>query len=206
MESKEILEKFNTEFAEINAQGGLQLALRWSGEQLAQAGERLRKANDADRQARGAELLVIAGAHIATLSEAQLDPDAFATQAMAVLTVIMERVDPEKMASLYLGCLQMLCIMGARWLYGVKGDADIMQGMTIMSEVYGLFLATAHNFMPRFGASDDMKKFYDHLRHITADNAEEIRLFRGMPLQPTMAADVLADILARLRALGVELY
>ncbi len=202
MQENEILDRFNTELQQVHASGGLDATLRWTGEQLALAGERLRTADAGSRTARAAELLVIAGSHVDALAAAGMDGDALATQAMALLTVIMSKVNPEEFPSLYLQCLQALCLRASAFLYTVQ-PADTMQASQIVSQTFGLFIATAHAYMPRFGASDDMRRFYDRLRHMAAQAGEDVSHFRGHLIVPTLAADILADNLSRLSALGV---
>ena len=94
MTTKEILDNFHTELQKIQQDGDQELVLRWTGEQLAMAGERLKKAKPDERAARGAELLVIAHPHVDALEAVGMAGQALATQAMAILTVLMSKVNP----------------------------------------------------------------------------------------------------------------
>ncbi len=189
MTSAEILDSFHSELSHI-AEVSPDDVLRWTGEQLAAAGERLRTATKEDRTARAAELLVIAHPHIEALAAAGEAQEAFATQVMALLTVFHARVNPEDFAGLYLQTLQALCNLAGGYVYSAQGSQAIQASQTA-GYIFGLFIATAHNYMPRFGASEQMRRFYDHMRHMAANAGEDISHFQGHRIVPTMAIDIL---------------
>ena len=211
MTSEERLGRFFEELQRVRAQEPQQ-ALRWTGEELAAASDRLSAATSgggrtcsvsdgaegSGRRELAAELLVIAYAHVEELKMAEMPDEALLTLVMAALTVLHARVSPEEFASLWLQKLQAMCHTATVWS---MSGASPMAAQTVLSELYGLFIATAHSYMPRFGASESMRRFYDQLRHATATDpeaAEATRLFRGMPIVPTMAIDILTDVAVRL--------
>ena len=189
MDSKEILDAFYAGLNEVGAEGP-EAVLRWTGEQLAAAGERLRTAEGDTRAARAAELLVIAYPHVESLSGAGMADEALATQVMALLTVLHARVSPEEFPALYLQSLEALCLKASEYVYSVTPDRA-MRASQLSASVFGLFIATAHDYIPRFGASDEIRRFYDHLRHISAGSGEDVTHFRGHRIVPTLAIDIL---------------
>lgn len=198
----EVLEDFNEGLEAVQKAEGLEGTLRWTGEQLAAASDRLACASADVRTSRAAELLVIAWPHVQALAAAGLCADAFATQNMAMLTVLRSRVSPESFASLWLQALQGMCLMAAQLIESADGkNASTLADIT--AHTYGLFIATARDFIPRFGSSDDMRRFYDHMRHMASQAGEDVSHFQGHRIVPTLAIDVFADNAARLVAVGV---
>lgn len=193
-DSASILEHYHTELAAIQSGGEISEILRWTGEELAMAGERLHVATDESRIARCAELLVIAHPHVEALSASGMADEALRTQAMAMLTVLHARVSPESFAGLWLQSLQLLCLKASDNVYADPSATG--RASRAASEAFGLFLATAHSYMPRYGADEGMRRFYDHLRQISASAGEEVSHFQGHRIVPTMAIDILSDIIA----------
>lgn len=211
MTSEERLGRFFGELQKVRTQEPQQ-ALRWTGEQLAAASDRLsaatadsvstrtgtEKSEGSGRRELAAELLVIAYAHVEELKTSGMPDEALLTLAMAALTVLHARVSPEEFPSLWLQTLQALCHTATVWS---MSGAEPIAAHTVLSGIYGLFLAEAHSYMPRFGASESMRRFYNQLRHATAADPEATaatRLFRGMPILPTMAIDILTDVAVRM--------
>ena len=197
MDSKEILDAFRAGLMEVSAAEDSDAVLRWTGEQLAMAGERLRKAKGDDRVPRAAELLVIAHPHVEALGAAGLAKEALATQTMTILTVLHARVSPESFPALYLQSLQALCLCAGAYSYQAPGP-EVMEASQLAGYIFGLFIATAHDFIPRFGASDDLRRFYDHLRHAAAKGGEDVSHFQGHRIAPTLAIDILTYTAVRL--------
>lgn len=189
MTSAKILDNYHAELQHI-AEESPDDVLRWTGEQLATAGERLRTAKADERTARAAELLVIAHPHIEALAAAGEAKEALATQVVALLTVFHARVNPEDFAGLYLQTLQALCSLAGGYVYSAQGP-QAMQASQTAGYIFGLFIATAHSYIPRFGASEQMRRFYDHMRHMAANAGEDISHFQGHRIVPTMAIDIL---------------
>ena len=202
MTTKAILDNFHPELQKIQQDGDQELVLRWTGEQLAMAGERLKKAKPDERAARGAELLVIAHPHVDALEAVGMAGQALATQAMAILTVLMSKVNPEEMPQLYMRSLEQLCMCAAILTSSLQNDT-VVQAVQIAAQCFGLFIATAHSYMPRFGAPDDLRRLYDQLRHQSAQAGESVTHFQGHRIVPQLAADILADTLARLKSMGM---
>ncbi|MCM1067055.1 MAG: hypothetical protein NC418_05715 [Muribaculaceae bacterium] len=201
-DSKAILDAF---FGGLEAvrEEGLEATLRWTGEQLAAASDRLAHASADHREARAAELLVIAYPHVEALTAVGMELEAFATQNMAMLTVLRARVNPEGFASLWLQSLQALCI-GASQLIAPDTCSNPAMMADIVAHTYGLFIATAHSYIPRFGCDDAMRRFYDHMRHMAAQAGEDLSHFRGHRMAPTLAIDVLTDNAARIASVSEE--
>lgn len=197
-----VLDDFNAGLEAVQQAEGIEGTLRWSGEQLAAASDRLARAGEADRPTRAAELLVIAWPHVQALAAVGMATDAFATQNMAMLTMLQARVSPEAFPSLWLQALQGLCIMASQLIESADGSNAAMAA-DITAHTYGLFIATAHDFIPRFGSSDEMRRFYDHMRHMASQAGEDVSHFQGHRIVPTLAIDILADNAARLTAMGV---
>ena len=195
-DSKALLDAFFTGLEAVRAEG-MEATLRWTGEELAAASDRLAHAGADSRSASAAELLVIAHPHIEALDAVGMAAEAFATRNMAMLTVLQARVNPENFASLWLQSLQGLCI-GASQLIAPDSCTNPSMMADIVAYTYGLFIATAHSFIPRFGCDDSMRRFYDHMRHMAAQAGEDLSHFRGHRIAPTLAIDILADNAARL--------
>lgn len=195
------LDAFFGTMQEVATSEGPDAVLRWTGEQLAMASDRLAKADGEERRERAAELLVIAHVHVDALSAASMQGDALGTQTLAMLTVIRARVNPEGFATLWLQSLQALCIAASEFIY--SSDSVTPQASQIAAQIFGLYIATAHDYMPRFGASDADRRFYDHLRHIASEAGEDVTHFQGHRIVPTLAIDILTDTAMRLAALGV---
>ncbi len=203
MNSKEILDEYYKNLETISADGDQEAVLRWTGEQLALAGERLKASSPEDVVARASELLVITRPHVEALHSVGMAGDALATQALALLTALMGKANPEDMPQLYMRSLESLCMCAAMYTSTLQ-DSRVAQASQIAAQCFGLFVATAHSYMPRFGAPDDLRLLYDKLRRQAQQAGEEVTHFRGNIIVPQMAVDILADSLSRLRALGVE--
>lgn len=197
-----LLDDFADGLAAVREAEGLDGVLRWTGEQLAAASDRLAKARKDECKPRAAELLVIAWPHVQALAAASMPADALATQNMAMLTVLQAKVSPESFASLWLQSLQGLCLMAAGFIEQADGRVSSIAA-DIAAHSYGLFIATAHSYIPRFGCSDEMRRFYDHMRHMAAVAGEDVSHFQGHRIVPTLAIDIFADNAARLAAIGV---
>ncbi len=203
-ESRKLIDDYYEGLHEVEASEGPEGVLRWSGEQLAAASDRLAGAKSDARKPCAAELLVIAYPHVEALSAAGMPADALATQTLAMLSVLRARVNPEEFAALWLQSLQVLCVKASEYIY--SGDAGAsLQPSQIAGQIFGLFIATVRDYIPRFGISDGMRRFYDHLRHIATEAGEDISHFQGHRIVPTLAIDILTDTAARLAALGVEM-
>ena len=201
-DSRRRLESFHAELDRLNEDGDAQTLVRWTGEQLAAANDRLAKSAAGDRTDTAAELLVISFPHVSALAQVGMPGEALATDVLTLLTVLHARVNPEDLGSLWLESLQGLCAFAAQYLAADGGSAGL-QPSQIAGQIYGLFLATAHVYIPRFGASDAMRRFYDHLRHIASQAGEDISHFQGHRIVPTMAIDILGDTASRLASLGL---
>ncbi len=193
--SRQILDAFYTELQAIAQDGNPDTMLRWTGEQLALASDRLAKAPASGRENRAAELLVIANPHVNALATTGDTLEALATQAMAMLSVLRAKVSPEAFPSLWLQNLQMLCNLVGQCLY----ENRYPQVDAVAAHIFGLYIATARDYIPRFGADDATRRFYDHLRHISAKAGEDITHFQGHRIAPTLAIDILTDTLVRLQ-------
>ena len=166
------------------------------------AGERLAKCPAAERADYAAELIVVSFPHVSALAQVGLVGEALATDVITLLSVLNARVNPEDFAKLWLESLQGLCLFAAQYLAADGGNTGL-QPSQIAGQLYGLFIATAHDYISRFGASDSIRRFYDHLRHVARDAGEDVTHFQGHRIVPTMAIDILADTASRLASLGL---
>lgn len=203
MKNNEILDEYYSNLKTVSADGDHEVLLRWTGEQLALAGERLKASSPDDLDARASELLVITRPHVDALHGVGMAGDALATQALALLTALMSKANPEKMPGLYMRSLECLCLCAAMYTSSLQDDR-VSQASQIAAQCFGLFVATANSYIPRFGAPDDLRQLCDRLRRQAKQAGEEVTHFRGNVIIPQMAVDILADTLSRLSALGVE--
>ena len=178
--------------------------LRWTGEELARAAERLRTAPEADRPLRAEEMLVTAHHHIQALADAGMADQALATSLLAPLTVIMSHVSPEAIPVPYCHSLA-LAAMAATDYFGTQqtsGAADM--AAAIAGAVTALFAATVRAYSAGGAIPEQLVTLAGQLTEVAKANDTYTATFDGHEIVPTMAIDILVDSLNRLRSLGVE--
>lgn len=195
------LENYLDRLHAIGNEEGLEAAMRFSGEELARFAETLHTAPEDSRPEAAGDFLVVARSHVGFLLQANMPVEAATTLAMAAATVIMEGVNPEKIAGVYLLTLQ----------EAVMGVVDLMMRAQT-DEVFDLIEPVAASLTALADATGDR-----YIGSLTTDRECQKRaglikeLIQAEPtifdrkVEPTMAADILVDAVARLKAFGSEL-
>lgn len=178
--------------------------LRWTGEELARAAERLRTAPESDRPLRAEEMLVTAHHHIQALADAGMADQALATSMLAPLTVIMSHVSPESIPVPYCHSLALAAMAAMDYLgtHQTSGAADM--AAAIAGAVTGLFAATVRAYSSGGAIPAQLVTLSVQLTEVSKANDTYTGTFAGHEIVPTMAIDILVDSLNRLRSLGVE--
>lgn len=189
---------FNDEMMRLADAGNGRDILAYTGEELARVAEELRKATAEELGATAAMLLYVARAHVSALYDAGMATDALATSLMVLMTILMARVDPEEIPMVYLSYLQNLCFLAADTSIEAESTGIDPEGhlSAITSMVVTLATATAQ----AFDADKLSPRIVDIGKRIAAEAAEPATL-NGRPITATMAIDVAADALARLRTM-----
>ncbi len=199
------LQAFNAELRRLAEAGDGRDILAWTGEELARAAEDLRQSAIEDRSAYGVLVLYVSGPHVSTLYDAGMGLEALATASMVLMTCLIEKVDPEKIPSIYTSTLQSTFAIAS----ALANDPSIAMSdrdghLPRIAAMYG---ALANATVDRIGADnlpEQLCAVDAEIRSEISSYPKEMKTFGGKAISATMALDIAADATARLKALGVE--
>lgn len=203
-ETNRYLKTYEEELNRIAATGDTRLLLSWSGEQLAFAAEGLRTASAGDLAGREMILLQVSEPHVMALCRAGMGADALATACMTVMTCIAGAGKPDDFPDVYVGYLQnifLLALTLANDMQLARVDAD-----GHLSRIAALAGALVMALAKRFedSLSPEVRDKNTMIHEDLAMLAPSELTFGGREVVPSMTIDICADIVARLKALGLE--
>ena len=178
--------------------------LRWTGEELAMAAERLRSADATELTLRAEELLVTAHHHIQCLAEGNMPDQALATSLLAPLTVIMSRVNPEDIPVPYCHSLAVAAMASADYFGMQHSSEGLNTAASIYGSVTGLLVSTVKSYSAKTALPSALVSLSEHLSDASKAQDAYTDSFSGHKIVPTMAIDILVDSLNLLRSQGVE--
>lgn len=200
----ERISAFKAEMQRLAEKGDGRDLLAWTGEQLAAAAEELRRSAPDDRTAMALYVMYVSRPHISCLYDAGMPLDALATGLMVLMSCLVQKADPEQMPSGYVAYLQNLFVLATALASNsqlLAADPDGHLGR--IAAMLGALEAATVEAMPALP-----QQFLDTDAAIRAEINElapSERTFDGLPVTATMALDIAADSISRLKSLGLEM-
>lgn len=197
------LQTFNAELQRLVQAGDGRDILAWTGEELAQAAEDLRKSAEKDRSAFGMLMLYIAGPHIAALYDAGMGIEALATSSMVLMTCLIERINPEEIPTIYISTLQTTYATAAALANDPALAMRDPDGH--IARIAAMYGAIACATVDRIGTDNlpgQLCAADDDIRRDIASLPPDMLTFDGKKIGATMALDIAADASARLHSLS----
>lgn len=196
------LQAFNAELRRLAAAGDGRDILAWTGEELARAAEDLRKSAPYDRSAYGVLVLYVAGPHTGALFDAGMGLEALATSSMVLMTCLIEKVDPDKIPTIYTSTLQSTFATAA----ALADDPTLAMRdpdghLARIAAMYGALCCAT---VDRIGAANLPEQICAAdagIRGHIESLPPHMLTFDGKKIGATMALDIAADATARLKSL-----
>lgn len=205
LEKSDALKEFERELAGIGESGDLPALVAYTGEALARFDNRWRLAVNSRQavDAPVAEMLSVALLHCGLLRDIGQEGDADATAIMALVAVDISKADIQKFHGQYIQtCYELSMAMVALADAFADDDfgrahADVLAREALVMFAYACGVCEAAG-LPIVG---EPARLYDQVKDSPAI-AEGVEL-NGHKADPSAPAELLCDMLARLRALGL---
>lgn len=194
----------NTVFTEHKAlveSGRFADAMRLSGENLARAETTLKAAVHAsveDKRTAARDFLDAGTLHLADLHYADMLKEEAATSLMIAATLIIGRINPETIASDYVGWLQKTVLR--------LGDALQQNGVEQLMNHFAMLLkltvVTCDDYAGRFKIDADVLRTGKALKDYLETSGVADTLYTGKPIVPQNAIDIILNTLNVMSATG----
>lgn len=200
------ISEFNAEMQRLASEGDGRDLLAWTGEQLAVAAEELRNAPEGDRTALALYVMYVARPHISCLYDADMPVDALATSLMVLMTCLLSKANPEEMPVGYVAYLQNLFVLATALandhrILAVDTDGHLAR----IAAMLGALATATVKVMENYGLPRNFIETDAAIREDLSSLAPSELSFGGKPIEATMALDIAADAVARLKALDPEI-
>lgn len=200
----ERISAFKAEMQRLAEKGDGRDMLAWTGEQLAAAAEELRKSAPDDRTAMALYVMYVSRPHISCLYDAGMPLDALATGLMVLMSCLVQRVDPAQFPSGYVAYLQNLFVLATALasnpqLLATDPDGHLGRIAAMLGTLEVATVETMSGLPQQFLDTDAA------IRAEIDELAPSERTFDGHPVTATMALDIAADSISRLKSLGLEM-
>lgn len=177
-------------------------ALRQTGEDTSRLSERLlTKADKREDTAR--ELLEASAAHIKCLEEAGMYAIGLATGVLTLLTVILAKVNPEKIPDTYTAYIQDLYLLSIRVCRIPDDNASVRHYLEINMRLGVLALVTFRALCSGTNQDNTIAKRNALFEKMFASVPAEFYIFQNKKITPQSAIDILSDAASRLASLGI---
>lgn len=201
----ERIEAFKAEMQRLADRGDGRDLLAWTGEQLAAAAEDLRRSAPDDRTAMALYVMYVSRPHISCLYDAGMPLDALATGLMVLMSCLVQRVDPAQFPTGYVAYLQNLFVLatalaGNPQLLAADPDGHLGRIAAMLGTLEVATVEAMPGVLPRTFLETDAA-----IRAEIDELAPSERTFDGRPVTATMALDIAADSISRLKSLGLEM-
>ncbi len=178
-------------------------ALATTGEDTARFAERLRNPETASPEV-ALQLMGASKEHIVCLIRADMAAEGLATGVVALLTVLACRISPNDISLQYCDYLQTLYVLSTRVLQSDKLSEEARNHLVNVSmELGALTAVTDKEFENTLAKNEALHRRAELIESMFESAPADFWKFKGVPVVPTMAMDILADCGARLAAIGL---
>lgn len=197
------MREFLAEHRRLVEQGDTSGALRFSGENLAMAEQRLVALRESpasdDAKCRAAvEFLTVAAVHLCDLGYAGMERDEAALSVSVAATLLVMKVNPEAVGDAYIHWLQMTV--------GRLGDILPSLGAVVLEEAFWqvavLAVVTCDAFAARMEVDESLLSANRRIKAMLAAAERDDTTFEGRPIVPQMAIDIFFNMLGIMGSLG----
>lgn len=193
---KAVYSRVNAFMADNDVEG----LIRYSGEGLALAGEKMKQIDGDDRKSAAIELLAFTTIHCRALIMGGMGADSVATAMLSLIYLINSQINPEDLGEIYIAYLQELISLSQ---HASMSADEAQQGFFIYSTamLMTLFATSCEHFMSKGLVDDKFKPFLDATRGDLSDIPDELIQLTAS-IRPQMALDVASAVAAAMRDAG----
>lgn len=176
--------------------------IRYSGEGLALAGEKMKQTDGDDRKSAAIELLAFTTIHCRALIMGGMGADGVATAMLSLIFLINSQINPEDLGEIYIAFLQGLIDLSQ---HAAMTADEAQHGFYAYATamLMSLFATSCEHFMSKGLVDDKFKPYLDATRGDMSDLPAEMAQLTST-IRPQMALEVASAVAAAMRDAGAS--